>query len=288
MCARRSACLLLLILLSFAGSLRAEPPPRHKFRLEGSGATTVVFESGLGDTLDVWSAVQPLVAMRCARTFSYNRAGYPGSDPAAARRDAETIVEELRMELRRQGLAPPYILVGHSLGGLYMQYFARNFPQEVSGLVLVDSTHWNELLPLENDALRTREGPLGMSNPFERRRVVLFMTWIARREVQDSARAGEQVRNSPYVPGLPTVVLSSTRAALEETPATRARAARRQDEIAADFPASSHLRVTGAGHYIQRDQPRVVVEAIRRLAGCDVDTVSLQGASEDSERTQEP
>ncbi|MFO7276736.1 MAG: alpha/beta fold hydrolase [Pseudomonadota bacterium] len=284
MCARRSVSLLLLISLFHAGFLRAEPPPHHRFHIEGSGTTTVVFEAGLGDTLEVWSAVQPLVAMRCARTFSYNRAGYPGSDPASGRRDAEHIVEELRMELRRQGLTPPYILVGHSLGGLYMQYFARNFPQEVSGLVLVDSTHWNELLPLEDGALRTREGSTAMSDPLQRRRVVLFMTWIVRREIQDSALAGEQVRNSPYVPGLPTVVLSSTRAALEETPATRARAARRQDEIAADFPASRHIRVVGAGHYIQRDQPRVVVEAVRRLAGCETDAATLRDSSGDGEQ----
>ncbi len=58
------------------------------------------------------------------------------------------IVSELRTELDRRNIRPPYVLVGHSLGGLYMQYFARNYPSEVSGLLLVDSTHWDQNMVL--------------------------------------------------------------------------------------------------------------------------------------------
>jgi pimeloyl-ACP methyl ester carboxylesterase len=65
-------------------------------------------------------------------------------------------------------------------------------------------------------------------------------------------------------------VLSSTRAPPGETPANRAIAADMQDEIAADFPDSTHVRVANSGHYIQRDQPSVVIAAARRLAGCAV------------------
>src|SRR5581483_6731748 len=124
----------------------------HKIKLEGRGTPTVILESGLGDTLDVWSAVQPLIAAGCARTLAYNRAGYLGSDPSDAPRDSVTIVGELRAELQRQHIKPPYILVGHSLGGLYMQYFARNYPKEVSGLLLVDSTHWHQGLAVDSSA----------------------------------------------------------------------------------------------------------------------------------------
>jgi len=227
-------------------------------RIEGHGPRTVVLTAGLGDTLDVWSNVQPLIATHCTRTIAYTRAGYPGSDPASGARDAASIVSELRSELKRRGIAPPYVLVGHSLGGLYMQYFARRYPDEVAGLVLIDSTHWNQQLQLG----------LRVENADDRLRTVLYMPWIVRRELGDSAIAGEQVHASPHAGAVPTIVLSRGGALAGESPASRALAARLQDDIAADFPAARHVQVDASGHYIQRDRPDVVVAAARELAGC--------------------
>lgn len=250
------------LLLSFFVAVALAVPAEslhHRVRLEGRGTPTVILESGLGDTLDVWNAVQPLIASSCARTLAYNRAGYLGSDPSNLPRDAVTIVAELRGELQRQHIRPPYILVGHSLGGLYMQYFARNYPQEVAGLVLVDSTNWEQHLDPGTQA----------NTPYNSRTAVtLFMPWIVRREIRDSIAAGEQVHASPHIDGIPTIVLSSTRGPAGETPAARALAARLQDEIAADFPGASRIRVSDSGHYIQRDHPEAVAEAVRRLARC--------------------
>jgi pimeloyl-ACP methyl ester carboxylesterase len=231
----------------------------HRVRLEGKGTPTVILESGLGDTLEVWNTVQPLIAAGCARTLAYNRAGYLGSENSNSPRDSATIVAELRAVLAEQNIKPPYVLVGHSLGGLYMQYFARNYREEVAGLVLVDSTHWEQHLAMGNQA----------NTPYNSRTAVtLFMPWIMRREINDSVAAGEQVHASPIVVGVPTIVLSSTRGPPGETPAARALAARLQDEIAADFPEADHVRVNDSGHYIQRDHPEVIVAAARRLAGC--------------------
>jgi pimeloyl-ACP methyl ester carboxylesterase len=254
---RLQAALLSLFVTS-AFAIPAESP-HHRVKLEGRGTRTVILESGLGDTLEVWNAVQPLIAAGCARTFSYNRAGYLGSDPSNEPRDSATIVGELRAELRRQNIKPPYVLVGHSLGGLYMQYFARNFPGEVTGLVLVDSTHWEQRLAMGNQP----------NTPYNARTAVtLFMPWIMRREITDSVAAGQQVHASPLALSTPTIVLSSTRGPAGETPPARALAARLQDEIAADFPEADHVRVNDSGHYIQKDKPEVVVEAARKLAGC--------------------
>ncbi len=241
-----------------AVAVSTEGLTRHQVRIEGHGPRTVVLEAGLGDTLGVWSDVQSLIAANCTRTIAYTRAGYPGSDPAGGPRDAATIVSELRAELKRRGILPPYVLVGHSLGGLYMQYFARHYPDEIEGLLLVDSTHWNQQLQLGPD----------VADPFGRRSTVLFIPWIMRRELIDSTSAGEQVHASPNASSVPTIVLSRTRTLHGETPASHELATQLQEDIVATFPGARHVRVADSGHYIQRDRPEVVVAAARELAGC--------------------
>jgi pimeloyl-ACP methyl ester carboxylesterase len=232
----------------------------HQVHIEGSGPRTVVFESGFGDTLDVWNLIQPRVTDHCVRTFSYTRAGYVGSDAPDSVRDAKTIVAELRSELHRHNVSPPYVLVGHSLGGLYMQYFARNFATEVAGLVLIDSTHWQQGMKLDATA----------NTPYQARTAVtLYMPLIMRHELSDSAAAGVEVNSSPKATIIPTIVLSSTRVPAGESAEQRAEAVTLQDDIAADFTGSDHTFVADAGHYIQRDQPAVVIDAIRKVAGCD-------------------
>lgn len=100
----------------------------------------VVFEAGARGTIDKWGTVLESVG-RDATVFAYHRPGYGNSDVATTPRDGRTIVEELRQVLQHKGLKPPYVLVGHSLGGLYMQLFARAHPDEVQGLVLVDAVY---------------------------------------------------------------------------------------------------------------------------------------------------
>lgn len=104
----------------------------------------VVFEAGSRGTIANWGRVLEGVS-RDATVFAYHRPGYGNSDPATTPRDGRTIVEELRQVLQHKGLKPPYVLVGHSLGGLYMQLFARAHPDEVQGLVLVDAVYPREI-----------------------------------------------------------------------------------------------------------------------------------------------
>ncbi len=106
----------------------------------GTGDTTVVFESGLGSDWTVWDEAAAEVA-RTSRVFAYSRPGYGRSGPATTPRDASHIVEELRALLSDQGYRPPYVLVGHSFGGAYMELFAKAHPDQVSALVLVEPRH---------------------------------------------------------------------------------------------------------------------------------------------------
>jgi pimeloyl-ACP methyl ester carboxylesterase len=100
--------------------------------------------------------------------------------------------------------------------------------------------------------------------------VSFVMGGIVRRELLDSPAAGDEVAALPPAAGVPTIVLSSTRAAMGESPAFRSLQAQLQDEIAASYATRRHQRVADSGHYIQRDQPRAVIAAARELAECDL------------------
>jgi pimeloyl-ACP methyl ester carboxylesterase len=104
----------------------------------GAGPGTVVFESGLDDDWAAWDKVAYDLSQD-ARVLAYSRPGYGRSDDATTPRDPAQIVAELRGLLADQGFDPPYVLVGHSFGGTYMELFARAHPSEVSALVLVDT-----------------------------------------------------------------------------------------------------------------------------------------------------
>jgi pimeloyl-ACP methyl ester carboxylesterase len=102
------------------------------------GSPTVIFEGGLGASSILWRMVQAGVAPH-ERACSYDRAGYGWSDPGPQPRTATQIVSEMHTLLERAGEKPPYVLVGHSLGGIIVRLYASQYPAEVAGLVLVDA-----------------------------------------------------------------------------------------------------------------------------------------------------
>jgi pimeloyl-ACP methyl ester carboxylesterase len=101
---------------------------------------TVILEGGLGAPSFVWDLVQPKIA-QVTRVCSYDRAGYGWSDPGPQPRTARQIVDELHSLLQHSGESGPYLLVGHSLGGVVARIYAAKYPQQVSGLILVDPRH---------------------------------------------------------------------------------------------------------------------------------------------------
>jgi pimeloyl-ACP methyl ester carboxylesterase len=106
----------------------------------GSGTPAVVMEAALGGSSISWSLIQPEVA-RLTRACSYDRAGFGWSEAGPMPRTAGRVADELRGLLDRGGVPPPFVLVGHSFGGLVMRIFAARHRSEVAGLVLVDPAH---------------------------------------------------------------------------------------------------------------------------------------------------
>ncbi len=103
----------------------------------GRGSPAVILESGFGSAMWTWGYVQSQLGT-ISKTCTYDRAGYGFSDPGPLPRDAASIAADLHTLLTSAGISPPYILVGHSLGGYHVRYFADRYPDEVAGLVLID------------------------------------------------------------------------------------------------------------------------------------------------------
>jgi pimeloyl-ACP methyl ester carboxylesterase len=106
----------------------------------GQGSPVVIFESGQGDDFSAWGLVQPIVAAK-TKTCAYDRAGLGYSDPINRPNTAANFSDDLHRLLVAAAIKPPYILVGQSLGGMYVRLYADLHPSEVVGLVLVDPSN---------------------------------------------------------------------------------------------------------------------------------------------------
>lgn len=119
---------------------------RLRYWTAGQGSPTIVLECGLGTSLVDWAALVPALAER-GRVVAYDRAGLGASDADGAPRSAGRMAEDLEVVLAAAGAEPPYLLLGHSWGGLVVRVFAHRRPEDVIGLVLVDPAHEAQFTP---------------------------------------------------------------------------------------------------------------------------------------------
>jgi pimeloyl-ACP methyl ester carboxylesterase len=142
--------LLPLLWIAITSAQGQEPPPpgrlidlggrRLHVNCAGTASPTVIIENGGGGFSVEWALVQPAVA-EFARICTYDRAGYAWSDRGPVDDGIEQIIDDLTLLLRKARINPPYVLVGQSLGALFIRAFQRRFPEQVVGLVFVDGTH---------------------------------------------------------------------------------------------------------------------------------------------------
>jgi pimeloyl-ACP methyl ester carboxylesterase len=158
---RRSISILLIAWLALSGCRRAGTSPNERYLdvdagghtlhllVVGESGPTVILESGWPGCGLGWDRVRGPVG-RFARVVTYDRAGTGKSEAGPLPRHAQQVASELHTALANAGLNPPYILVGQSLGGTYVRVFAKMYPEDVSGIVLVDPTEPDACEPVDD------------------------------------------------------------------------------------------------------------------------------------------
>jgi len=257
----------------------------------GQGSPTVILESGLGDSYISWRKVQPQIS-KFTRVCSYDRAGLGYSDPSSGPRTSKVIAEQLHALLRAASVPVPYVLVGHSMGGFDVRLFTSLYRSEVAGMVLVDASHPDQenRFPAQ---LKKMEGGWQREAEFLEYTMPLGIPrWLGACDDSPSARAAdcnwhsarEQVSEMKSFstsaaeagatgsPGdLPLIVLShDPDKPSSEFPPDLAKGVNQaweqmQEDLAHLSTRGSQVIVKDSSHYIQIDNPAVVVEAVRRV-----------------------
>ena len=122
---------------------------RINLHCTGAGGPTIILMAGIFSWSVVWYKTQPVIAQK-TRLCGFDRAAYGFSDPASRPQIISEVVEDLHKALQAGSIPGPYVLVGHSLGGLEARIYAQRWPEEVVGMVLVDTSPAGEGLIDEN------------------------------------------------------------------------------------------------------------------------------------------
>ncbi len=312
----------LLVLLAVASALfqmvasarerSAYPPPGQLVDIggtqlhlvcQGSGSTTVILEAALGDNSTEWAWVQPQVA-QFARVCAYDRAGMGWSAASRTPRDSATIASELKTLLTQAGVTGPYVMVGHSIGGLYVREFAAQYPNDVVGVVLVDSSHEDQFTRMPQDFLpvfdfeRQMYALCSTISPFGGQRLLFGENPALPADLRAAAAAlqhrgsycagslaefdgiaatAAQVQQSGSLGDRPLVVVTAGigMAATESLPPGVTRDALQradlvwnelQTELLGLSTKSTQIIADQSSHYVPLMQPDLVVQAIRRVA----------------------
>ena len=231
-------------------------------RTNGVGKPPVIFEAGMNNDSNTWRHVEPKVA-EFTTTVVYDRAGLGRSSQPMTTRTLNTMLRDLGNVLEKLEISPPYILVGHSLGGLLVRLYAASNLANMAGLILVDAPHERQHAEAKNRlSAKTWE--------------LVSEFWQQSAEAIDLAHEFANVGPVGLLGNLPLVVLSAT---VPETPPSvipveMARELHEvsstiklafQQKLAAESSCGQHILVEGAGHDIHWQRPDVVIEAIHTM-----------------------
>ena len=236
----------------------------------GTGAPTVVFETGLGAESDEWEPIQREVAQFTA-TCRYDRANRGGGDPAPKPRSARESVTDLHTLLEAAAIPRPYLLVGHSLGGVIVRLYAHQYPHDVAGLVLVDPMHEDQFERISPLIPPPFPGEPDTLTEFRRFWTEEWRDPTKNPEGADFQANRAQVRAMDSLGALPLVILTAgnfLKLGPPGDPGARRTHQLWQElhrEMMQQSSNAQQVMVETSGHFVQREQPKSVVAAIRRM-----------------------
>ena len=224
---------------------------------QGSGSPTVVLEAGLTGDRRTWDPVMQELPPD-VRACAYDRANIGDSDPAPTPRSAQDVVGDLSALLNAAGEDPPYVLVGFSFGGIFVQLYAAEHPDEVAGLVLVESNHPDEARQFEQHltpAQIAEDRAIAQDNP----------------EGIDIYASFDETRNAGPLPEVPLVVITAPGSA-EWPPDWDAKLfdrlrAQQQADLASLVPDGRQVIAEDSPHEVPVHRPEIVVDAILEVLG---------------------
>jgi pimeloyl-ACP methyl ester carboxylesterase len=230
----------------------------------GTGSPAVIFISGFGDRVSSWMAVQKQIA-EATRTLSYDRSGLGESEMLSKDRSLDSIVFELNEILKEENIRPPYILVGHSYGGHIARYFAHQQSEQVVGLLLVDATV--EHMEDEFKRLKTPDEIRRYDSLSEHGKDPSWKEGV-RREADYFKQNNHKIKTVPFNKTIPTTVITAM-----NTPAPTFDFLQGVNEMkvtlhkqwAAESPHIRHVFANKSGHYVQFDEPDLVIKEVMIL-----------------------
>jgi pimeloyl-ACP methyl ester carboxylesterase len=267
------------------------------FVCSGAGAPTVILESGFGVGAYAWGRTQPRIAAE-TRVCAYDRAGYGFSDPGPLPRDGAHIARDLDRGLAAAGIKGPFVLVGHSAGGLYARLFAARRRRDVVGIVFVDPSvshqerrfddlfgpnagslggirrrpaHCLEVLTAKDQAggEAERAACANQGRPGRDGAGLTTAYWESQLSELDTlfdATSDEVDRTRRVLKDIPAIVLTAAQADGPSAPPDAGAAAWRtfHDELAGEFLHADH-RLVKSGHLMMNERPEVVAGAALEL-----------------------
>lgn len=217
---------------------------------ENTGKPTIVMDAGYGDSSKAWDSVIEDISL-LSSVFIYDRAGLGRSEGNSNPRTSRVTVKELRELLHEAKIEPPYLLVGHSFGGVNMRIFASEYEDEVCGLVLIDSTP---------EDYRERFLPI-MSRDFQQ---AYNRQFIYEGNYDEFMESLKQLKETRRKLNIPVIVLSAGKKAHYSKRAQELWKEMQRELL--EMSSDSQLVVAeNSGHYIQDDEPRIVVTALKKL-----------------------
>lgn len=258
---------IVLAMLMAISCNKAEHKPNHNFSGKydvgghklflssyGNNKPAVILESGIGDcgSMGGWTAVQ-LQVKEFAQICAYDRAGLGKSQKGPGTRNSQQIATELHSLLKAAKINPPYIFVGHSLGGLHIQTYAKLYPEDISAMVFVDPTP-KELIDTLSAEACERVMQSGASQ-------------AVMDEITDGLNESIPLfKELPKLPDVPVVVLTSSFTGEGEVSKEQWLEFKGyHQELADQVTDGQHIIATNSSHYIQLDEPKLIVDAIKNV-----------------------